>query len=352
MTSNEDRAFVARAVEASIRIGLVALLVFWCFHIVQPFIQPAVWGVILATAASPAYGKLRDALGGRQKLAAAVLVLGTFLLLSVPAVLITTSLVDSASHLAGKLDEGAIEVPPPPSSVADWPIVGDPIHAFWANASRNLEDVLAEARPMLLSAGKGALGQAAAASLGILMFGFSIVIAGVLLGSGWRTPDAARRIARRLAPERGDELVDLTRDTVGSVTVGILGVALIQAIGAGIGLLVAGVPAAGLWALLVLFFAVVQLPAILILGPIIVYVFATASTGMAVVFTVWSLVVSFSDNFLKPLLLGRGVQIPTLVIFMGAIGGFLLQGIIGLFVGAVVLAVGYTLLNDWLSQAP
>ena len=110
--------------------------------------------------------------------------------------------------------------------------------------------------------------------------------------------------------------------------------------------------AAGIPLILVLFFAVVQLPAILILGPIIVYVFATASTGMAVVFTVWSLVVSFSDNFLKPLLLGRGVQIPTLVIFMGAIGGFLLQGIIGLFVGAVVLAVGYTLLNDWLSQAP
>jgi predicted PurR-regulated permease PerM len=350
MTSNEDRGFEARAVETSIRIGLLALIVFWCFAIVRPFLQPIVWGFILAIAAHPAFARLRDAFGGRHKLTAAVLVVGTLLLMAVPSVLITTSLVESAADLAGQLDEGALRVPPPPAGVADWPVIGDPLYAFWATASRNLEAALEQAQPMLLTAGKSALAQGASAGVGILLFALSIVIAGVLLASGPLAPDAARRIARRITPARGDELVTLTRDTVGSVTVGILGVALIQAVAGGIGLLVAGVPAAGLWALLVLLFAVVQLPTILIFAPIIVYVFATASTGLAVAFAVWSVAVAFSDNILKPLLLGRGAPVPTLVIFMGAIGGFILQGIIGLFVGAVVLAVGYTLFQAWLEE--
>jgi predicted PurR-regulated permease PerM len=184
------------------------------------------------------------------------------------------------------------------------------------------------------------------------MFALSIVIAGVLLSYGDRATDTARRIARRLVQERGDELVELTGNTVQSVTRGILGVALIQAVLAGIGMLVAGVPAAGLWTLLVLLMATVQIPALLLLGPIIVYVFATSSTAVAVLFAIWSIAVSLSDNVLKPLLLGRGVDVPMLVIFMGAIGGFILEGIIGLFVGAVLLAVGYTLFRAWLEDVP
>jgi predicted PurR-regulated permease PerM len=184
------------------------------------------------------------------------------------------------------------------------------------------------------------------------MFALSIVIAGVLLSNGDGVKDTSRRIARRLVHERGDELIDLTRDTVESVTLGILGVALIQGVLAGIGLLAAGVPAAGLWALLVLLMAVIQLPTVLLLGPIVVYVFATSSTMIAVLFAIWSLTVAFSDNLLKPLLLGRGVNVPMLVIFMGAIGGFILEGILGLFAGAVVLSVGFTLFKAWLEEAP
>ncbi len=225
-------------------------------------------------------------------------------------------------------------------------------HAIWTAASQNLEAALAQAGPFLKTLAQGLLAGSASAGLGILMFALSIVIAGVLLSYGAPAAEAARRVARRVTGERGDELVALTQNTVESVTQGILGVALIQGVLAGIGLLVAGVPAAGLWALLVLFLAVVQIPTILVLAPIIVYVFTTASTGMAVAFAVWSLAVGFSDNFLKPLLLGRGVDVPMLVIFMGAIGGFILQGIIGLFVGAVVLAVGFTLFKAWMDEAP
>ncbi len=352
MPSTEDRAFFKRALETSIRIGLIALLVIWCFQVVRPFIQPIVWGIILAIAVRPAHLRLGRVMGGRERLAATILVVGSLLLLIVPSVMITTSLVESATELAGKLEEGEIKVPPPPAAVADWPIVGERLHALWSTASRNLEAALGQATPLLKAMGHWILSSAAAAGFGIVMFALSIVIAGVLLSYGDRATDRARRIARRLVQERGDELVKLTGDTVESVTRGILGVALIQGLLAGIGLLVAGVPAAGLWALLVLLMAVVQIPTVLLLGPIIVYVFATSSTVIAVLFAIWSTAVGLSDNVLKPMLLGRGVDVPMLVIFMGAIGGFILEGIIGLFIGAVVLAVGYTLFQAWLEDVP
>ncbi len=350
MPSSEDRAFHKRALETSIRIGLIALLVIWCFEVVRPFIQPIVWGIILAIAIHPAYLRLGRVMGGRERLAATILVVGSLLLLIVPSVMITTSLVESATELAGKLREGEVKIPPPPTAVADWPIIGGGLHALWAEASQDLEAALGQAQPLLKAIGRWMLSGGATAGFGIVMFALSIVIAGVLLSYGEQATDTARRIARRLVDERGDELVKLTGDTVESVTRGILGVALIQGLLAGIGLLVAGVPAAGLWALLVLLMAVVQIPTVLILGPIIVYVFATSSTTIAVLFAIWSLAVGFSDNVLKPMLLGRGVDVPTLVIFMGAIGGFILQGIIGLFAGAVVLSVGYTLFKAWLED--
>jgi predicted PurR-regulated permease PerM len=351
MTSIEDRAFLTRTLETSIRIGLVALLAIWCFQVVRPFVQPVVWGIILAIAMHPAYRRLTGALGGRERLSAGILVVGILLLLAVPSVMITTSLVESATELAAKLHEGGIEIPPPPDSVAGWPIIGGRLHDFWATASKNLEAALGEVTPLLTAVGHWILSAGATAGFGIVMFALSIVIAGVLLSYGDQATDTARRIAGRLAHERGDELVELGRATVQSVTRGILGVALFQAVLAGVGLLAADVPAAGLWALLVLLVAVVQLPTLLVLGPIAVWVFATSSTVVAVAFAIWSILVGLSDNVLKPMLLGRGLDVPMLLIFMGAIGGFILDGIIGLFVGAVVLAVGYTLFRAWLEEA-
>lgn len=142
--------------------------------------------------------------------------------------------------------------------------------------------------------------------------------------------------------------VELAVATVRSVTLGILGVALIQTLLASLGFLLVGVPGAGLWALLVLILAIIQLPTIIILGPIIIYVFTTSSTIVAVLFAIWSILVGISDAFLKPLLMGRGVDVPMLVVFIGAIGGFMTSGIIGLFVGAIILALGYKLFSLWL----
>ena len=351
MPYTEDRAFVGRALETSVRVGLVLFLLVWCFQIAGPFLQPIVWGIILAIATQPIYAALFRATGGRSSLAAAILVVGALLVLIVPSVLLTTNLVESTTQLAEKVEAGTLEVPPPPARVADWPIVGDQVHAFWAAASRNLDAALDPLHPQLKAVSLWVLETGASAGLGLVVFALSIVLAGVLLASGEPAADAARRVAERLVPERGAEFVALADDTVQSVTRGILGTAFIQSFLAGIGLLAAGVPASGLWALLVLLFAVVQLPPLLVLGPIIVWVFASKSMGVAVLFAIWSTAVGLSDNVLKPLLLGRGSSVPTAVIFIGAIGGFMRAGIIGLFVGAVVLSVGFTLFKEWLEDA-
>jgi predicted PurR-regulated permease PerM len=204
--------------------------------------------------------------------------------------------------------------------------------------------------PHLKEFGAWLLTRAAGTGAGILKFVISIIIAGVLLAQAGQGHRTAHALAARVAGQRGGELVDLAVATVRSVTQGILGVALIQSILSGLGCLVAGVPGAGLWALLVLLLAIVQLPSLLVLGPIIIYVFSTASTVTAVLFMVWSLLVGLSDNFLKPILLGRGVQVPMVVIFIGAIGGFITSGIIGLFVGATILTLGYKLFLAWLQD--
>jgi predicted PurR-regulated permease PerM len=218
-------------------------------------------------------------------------------------------------------------------------------------ASTNMGEALANYRPQLAELGKKALSAAAGAGITVLQFIISIIIAGVLLVYATSGSHAVGAVAVRLmGAESGREFTEMAGATIRSVAQGVLGIAVIQAILAGIGLFVMGVPYAGLWSLLVLLLAIIQLPTILVLGPIIVYVFSVAATVPAVLFMIWSLLVGLSDNILKPLLLGRGLDIPMLVILLGAIGGMLLSGIIGLFVGAVVLALGYRLFIAWLAQ--
>ena len=193
-------------------------------------------------------------------------------------------------------------------------------------------------------------GKGSGSVAGVVGFAFSIIIAGVLLLNAGKGYEAFRGIGRRLAGERGAGFVDLTVATIRSVAKGVLGVALIQTLLAAIGLLVMQVPGAGIWAAIVLVLAVMQLPPLLVLGPVAIWVFSTAEPVPATVFLVYSLLVSFSDGILKPLLLGRGVDVPMLVILLGAIGGMISAGIIGLFTGAVVLAIGYQLFNFWLHE--
>jgi predicted PurR-regulated permease PerM len=264
--------------------------------------------------------------------------------------MLSDSLIDTGREVAAQLEAGTLKVPPPSESVKSWPVVGEPVYKLWSLGSRDFEAAVSKMAPRLRKYGISVLSAAANAGVGILAFVVSIIIAGVFLANAEGANQAAVTFFRRLAGERGASFVELAGATVRSVAQGILGVAIIQAVLGGLGCLVAGVPGAGLWALLVLLVAVVQLPPLLILGPIIFYVFSTSSTITATLFAIWSVLVSISDPFLKSLLLGRGVDVPMLIIFIGAIGGFITSGIIGLFVGAIVFTAGYKLFLRWLEE--
>jgi len=352
-TSNQpsnDKLYVARALEASIHIGLVGLVIFWCFKIGRPFIEIIVWGIIIAVAIHPIYHRLKSALRGRDRLAATLITILALILLLVPTIMLSDSLIDTAREVAAQLEHGTLKVPPPSESVRSWPVIGEPVYKLWSLGSQDLGAAVSKMAPRLRKYGISLFSAAANAGVGILAFVVSIIIAGVLLAHTDGANQAALTFFTRLAGERGASFVELAGATVRSVAQGILGVAIIQSLLGGLGCLVAGVPGAGLWALLVLLLAVVQLPPLLVLGPIIVYVFSTSSTITAILFAIWSVLVGISDAFLKPLLLGRGVDVPMLIIFIGAIGGFITSGIIGLFVGAIIFTAGYKLFLAWLNE--
>ena len=271
-------------------------------------------------------------------------------LLVAPSVLLGDSLVSGARNVVNSFQSGELHIPPPPDSVAGWPLIGEPIAKAWTLASEDLEAALRQTSPLLKGFGSWLLGAAGGAGLALLQFVLAILIAGALLANSEAAGRATRAVAKRLAGERGLEFASLAEQTVRSVASGILGVALIQALLAGLGFLVAGVPAAGLLTLICLVFGVIQLGVVIVLIPVVIYLFSTADMVTAVGFLIWAILVAPVDNILKPILLGRGVDVPMLIIFVGAIGGFLSAGIIGLFTGAVVLALGYKLFLAWLAQ--
>ena len=345
-----DLASSKRTIDTAIRIGLLALLVYWCIHIFRPFLIPVLWAIIIAVAIHPLYVKFESLLGGQRKLALSLFTIMVLSILIIPTVLLASSMVDTVQHIAKQWEEGTLQVPPPPDRVAGWPLVGARLHTLWLAASENVMGTLEQFGPQLKVARGWLLSTAAGVGAGLLLFVLAILIAVAMLAKAQGAYQFTQALARRLVGARGDDFAALAIATMRSVAQGVLGVALIQAILAGVGMLIIGVPGAGLWALLVLLLAVVQLPPLLILGPVMIYVFASAATVPAVLFMIWGILVSVSDAFLKPLLLGRGVDIPMLVILIGAIGGMMSSGIIGLFVGAVILALGYKLFMAWLTQ--
>jgi len=187
-------------------------------------------------------------------------------------------------------------------------------------------------------------------ALGLLQFSLSIIIAGIFMANAGGSGKMARDLFIRLAGERGANFADIANKTVHNVVKGILGVAIIQAMLAGTGFFVAGVPAAGLWAFLCLFLAIIQIGIFPVVIPVIIYMFSSADTFTAGLLTGWLIIVSLLDNFLKPIIMGRGAPVPLLVIFLGAIGGFISMGFIGLFVGAVILSIGFKLFGVWLED--
>ena len=343
--------FTQNTIEAAIRLGLLMLLAAWCFMIIYPFIQLIMWGVIIAVAIYPLFVRLKSVLGGRNKLAAIVYTLLALAFLITPAMMIANSVIDSTHILSEKYEHGQLYIPPPNESVKEWPLVGEELYGFWSQASSNLQGTIEKYEPQLKQAGEKVIAVATGAGSSVLQFVISIIISGILVANARGANNITLKIFSRLTSDKqGEIFTNLSRDTIRSIAQGVLGIAIIQALLSALGMYLMDVPAWGLWTIFVLILAIVQLPPILVLGFVIAYVWSVADTTPAVIFTIYALIVGASDNFLKPLLLGRGLKTPMLVILLGAIGGMIMSGIIGLFIGAVILALGYELFMEWLDR--
>ena len=350
MIDTSPKSPVRQAVEIAVNLGLIFLIVAWCLQILSPFASLLAWGAIIAIAVYPLYVKLRRSIGGSNKLSAIVFALVGLSIVIVPAWMFASSMIESAQGLHASAQSGQFHIKPPAENVKEWPFVGERIYGAWSAASTNLAEFLEENHEQVATITRTVVSKAAGIGIGILLFLASILVATALLANGEAVQAGMTRLFRRLAGAGGDEMLTLTVQTIRSVTVGVLGIAMIQALAAGIGMYAVGIPAVGVWTLLVLIIAIAQLPPWLVMIPMIIYVFSYETTTVSIVFAVWSLIVSFADMALKPLFLGRGVPVPMLVILLGAIGGMITAGVMGLFVGAVILALGYKLFQWWLAD--
>ncbi len=349
---SDDQVFTRRGMDLAIKIAVLAIIVFACFQIFSPFLMPVLWGIIIAVAVNPVFLMIKKVLGGRNRLAGIVFIVVGLALLIIPTWLLTDSMIEGTVKLGRQFQEGTFEVNPPSENIKTWPIVGERLYTTWTAASRDLQAVAQEMKPQLRSFGTWLISVFTGFGMTILQFVFALIIAGIMLMNSSGGGRISRAIGRRLAGDKGVEMVGISEATIQSVVKGVLLIAIIQCLLAAIGMYVAHVPMAGVWALLVLILAVVQLPPWLILIPVIIYVFsASDSTVMPIIFAVYAMFVSMADMFLKPLFLGRGIDVPMVVILIGAIGGMIVSGIIGLFIGAVILAVGYKFFIEWVEEA-
>ena len=337
-------------IDTILRIVVLFALIAWCIGIILPFVEPVIWGAIIAVAMYPFFAMVKRWMGNRNMLAGVLLTLLFLVILLLPTAWVIKSLVEGLQSLFIQFRNHTLVIPPPDPSVAGWPLVGKPISDIWLLASQSLESFITTYREPLSKLGMSILGPLGGFGKSLIMFLASVIIAGVFLVKADASADFVRKLIHRLAGERSDEMIPVTGTVVRNVAKGILGVAFFQFLTAGTVLLLAHVPFAGLWALVVLILAILQLPTVIVILPVIIYLFSVKALMPAMLWSVALLAIGLSDNVLKPLLMGKGSTVPMKVIFIGAIGGFVFSGFIGLFTGAIVLSVGYNLMVHWIGE--
>lgn len=350
--NHQSSIFVNNMVESAIRIGLLFVLLVWTYDIIKPFIIPVLWGAIIAVALMPLTIKLANVLNGKRGLAATILALIGVALLVTPFVMASGSIYDGVARLTEVLQQGDVKIPGPTQRVAELPLIGESLYEVWALFASNMESAVARYNEEIKAAVGAVTGFLGSSLATMVMFIISLLIAAGFMAHAESMSKAVQTVSVRIVGKHGEQWANLTAATVRSVLLGVVGVAFIQSLLVGAAFFVFSVPAAALLTFIVFIFGIAQLPATLVVLPVILYVFSVQDTTPATIFTVWVLLAGLSDNFLKPLLMGRGVSIPMPVILFGAIGGMISAGIIGLFLGAVILAIWYELFTTWLKLDP
>jgi predicted PurR-regulated permease PerM len=348
MTENKLELHDNKVIELVAKVVLVALITYGSYLILKPFIGIVVWAIIIAITVNPIITIMENRIGWSRTKSSVIFTIAIIALILIPSIGLGAALSDTVQSFITQFKAGTLHLPAPSEKVASWPFVGAKIYPLWHEASLNLNTFILAHKEDLLPYVKSISSIIGSGIIAILSFIASMAIAAVFTSTSEAGAVFSNTLAQRLAGERGVEWVRLSVMTVRSVVQGVIGIALIQATVAYIGFVLFGIPLAVVLAFIIMLIAIAQLPALLVLIFPMIYMFSTASTGEAIGFSIFAIILGLSDNVLKPLLLGRGVDAPMLVILLGAIGGMIMWGILGLFIGSVLLAVTYKLFTAWL----
>ena len=337
-----------KEIDLAIRLFVLGLLAAWCLMLLRPFIAIILWAAILAIGLFPIFLWLKVILGGRGKLAATIITLLGLGIIIGPVSFIGAVLVSNIQSFAENVAAGNLIVPPPPEGIATWPLIGEPVNNIWQEAANNLGEALSNFEPQIKALTKTLVLLSANMGLTLLKFLLSLIIAAGLMLNAENIKLGLTKFMTRLTPTQGQAFLELAAATVRNVTRGVIGIAIFQSLMIGIGLTVAGIPGAGLLALLCLFLTVIQIGPGLVVLLTVIFAWSTMNTLGAILFTAWMIPAMLIDNILKPILMASGLPVPMLVILLGVLGGTLVHGILGLFLGPVILSLGYELIKAWI----
>ncbi len=350
-----ERRLARRLLEVLIRAALLLAMALLCYRVLAPFLPLANWALIFAEVLYPLHTRITAHLGGRRGLAATLLVLLGIVAFVVPIGVLMSSLGDSVRTLIEAVKQNTLQIPAPPETIAAWPVIGGKLHAFWSQAHNDLPALVQTMQPKISDLARAALAFVGSIGGGLLAFLGALVLAGIFLAFGEQGARGSLSVIERVAGQpRWARLARLATATIRAVALGVVGVAFVQAILVGLALLVAGVPWAGALAAVVMVLGIAQIPAVIVTLPAIIWIWSRGGggTGEALFYTALLLVSGMADNVLKPLLLGRGVDVPMPVILVGALGGMATGGIIWMFVGATLLALAWQVFTGWVDENP
>jgi predicted PurR-regulated permease PerM len=336
------------SVDVFVSLVLISLFAYLSIQILHPFVSILIWAAILAVALHPLFLWVKAKFGGRGGISGTVIALAGLLILFLPTVLLVESIIGSLGPLANAMSKGDLSVPPPDDSVKDWPLVGNWVYENWREANEDIKQTLKHFAPQIKKAAAFILSSAGSLAAGVFQFALSIIFAAVMLSHSESLVRLGRQLAGRVAGVRGHAFLDMAGATIRNVSRGVLGIAILQGGLASIGIFAAGIPFPGIFSALVVAASIVQMP-ILVIVPLIIYVWTAETALIAILFTLYMVPVLLSDNFLKPIFMARGLETPMIVIFIGVIGGTVSSGLIGLFIGPVILAVFYKLILVWMT---
>ena len=349
MKTDTQRIDITRTTLAVLWIGVLIVAAFW---IVKPFLLAGVWASMIVVATWPILLRVQKLLWGKRGLAVAVMTAMLALIFVVPLSAALGVLVANSDEITAWVKSAASAgLPEPPQWVDNLPVVGPKVSSVWREiAAAGAKGLSSRVAPYAGTIAGWFLSQAGNVGRTTFEFLLTVIIAAILYSTGGTAAGGVLHFARRLAGKRGEEAAILAAKSVRAVALGVVVTAVAQATAGGIGLVVTGVPVPGILTAIMFILCIAQLGPGLVLIPSVIWLFWTGSTGWAIFMIAWAIFVGTFDNFLRPVLIKKGADLPMLLILPGVIGGLIAFGIIGIFIGPVVLAVTYTLLKEWIKE--